>query len=322
MSELDLIGKRVVIALGGNALGTTPKELAQKVDQTARNIALMIKEGINVVVTHGNGPQVGIIDEAFTVASKNDASKVPFVPLQSCNAMSQGYIGAQLTMALMNELRKNEIMRSVSDVITHVVVDEDDPAFKDLEKPIGSFMTEAEAKELSKTEHIPVKEDSGRGWRRVVASPRPQHIVEIDTIRDLMDEGYVVIAGGGGGVPVIEKDDIYTEVEAVIDKDLVSSILAWKMKADMLIILTAVEHVYIDYNKPTQRALSTMTSQEAREYIKQGQFAPGSMLPKVEACIEFVEAHPGGSALITSLDRAAEGLRGETGTLITASLDK
>lgn len=320
MSELDLIGKRVVIALGGNALGTNPKELTKKVEATARQIALMIKEGINVVVTHGNGPQVGVIDEAFTIASKDDPNTIPFVPLQDCNAMSQGYIGAQLTVALMNELKNQNIMRSVTDVVTHVVVDANDPAFTDLEKPIGSFMTEAEAKKLSATENVPVKEDAGRGWRRVVASPRPQHIVEIDAIRDLMDEGYVVVAGGGGGVPVTEQNDIYTEVEAVIDKDLVSSILAWKMKADMLIILTAVEHVFINYNTPDQRALSTMTSQEAREYIKQGQFAPGSMLPKVEACIEFVEAHPGGSALITSLDHAAEGLRGETGTLITSSL--
>ena len=320
MSEIDLIGKRVVIALGGNALGTTPKELTKKVQATAHQIALMVKEGINVVVTHGNGPQVGIIDEAFSIASKDNASTIPFVPLQDCNAMSQGYIGAQLTVALMNELKNQNIMRSVADVVTHVVVDANDKAFTDLEKPIGQFMTKAEAKKLSTTENIPVKEDSGRGWRRVVASPRPQHIVEIDTIRDLMTDGYLVVAGGGGGVPVVEKNDIYTEVEAVIDKDLVSSILAWKLKADMLIILTAVDHVYINYNTPKQRALSTMTSQEAREYIKQGQFAPGSMLPKVEACIEFVEAHPGGSALITSLDHAAEGLRGETGTLITSSL--
>lgn len=320
MSEIDLIGKRVVIALGGNALGTTPKELTKKVQATAHQIALMVKEGINVVVTHGNGPQVGIIDEAFSIASKDNASTIPFVPLQDCNAMSQGYIGAQLTVALMNELKNQNIMRSVADVVTHVVVDANDKAFTDLEKPIGQFMTEAEAKKLSTTENIPVKEDSGRGWRRVVASPRPQHIVEIDTIRDLMTDGYLVVAGGGGGVPVVEKNDIYTEVEAVIDKDLVSSILAWKLKADMLIILTAVDHVYINYNTSKQRALSTMTSQEAREYIKQGQFAPGSMLPKVEACIEFVEAHPGGSALITSLDHAAEGLRGETGTLITSSL--
>lgn len=320
MSEIDLIGKRVVIALGGNALGTTPKELTKKVQATAHQIALMVKEGINVVVTHGNGPQVGIIDEAFSIASKDNTSTIPFIPLQDCNAMSQGYIGAQLTVALMNELKNQNIMRSVADVVTHVVVDANDEAFTDLEKPIGQFMTEAEAKKLSTTENIPVKEDSGRGWRRVVASPRPQHIVEIDTIRDLMTDGYLVVAGGGGGVPVVEKNDIYTEVEAVIDKDLVSSILAWKLKADMLIILTAVDHVYINYNTPKQRALSTMTSQEAREYIKQGQFAPGSMLPKVEACIEFVEAHPGGSALITSLDHAAEGLRSETGTLITSSL--
>ena len=322
MSEIDLIGKRVVIALGGNALGTTPKELTKKVQATAHQIALMVKEGINVVVTHGNGPQVGIIDEAFSIASKDNTSTIPFIPLQDCNAMSQGYIGAQLTVALMNELKNQNIMRSVADVVTHVVVDANDEAFTDLEKPIGQFMTEAEAKKLSTTENIPVKEDSGRGWRRVVASPRPQHIVEIDTIRDLMTDGYLVVAGGGGGVPVVEKNDIYTEVEAVIDKDLVSSILAWKLKADMLIILTAVDHVYINYNTPKQRALSTMTSQEAREYIKQGQFAPGSMLPKVEACIEFVEAHPGGSALITSLDHAAEGLRSETETLITSSLQE
>ena len=318
MNQNDLMDKRVVIALGGNALGDDPKEQRKRVADSATFIAKMIKEGINVVITHGNGPQVGIINQAFEVAHKDDPNHVPFMPLQDCNAMSQGYIGAQLTCALMNKLHEFDIMRSVVDVVTHVVVDDDDPAFKDLEKPIGAFMTEDEAKELSKAEGVPVKEDSGRGWRRVVASPRPQHILEIDQIRDLMDAGYVVVACGGAGIPVIENDDIYTEVEAVIDKDLTSSILAWKLRADVLVILTAVDKVYLNFNKPDQKAIDTMTVHEAHEYIEQGQFAPGSMLPKVQACVEFVEAHPGGRALIALLEHAAEALHGETGTLITA----
>lgn len=319
MASTDLVGKRVVIALGGNALGDDPKEQLARIDQTAGYIAEMVKEGINVVVTHGNGPQVGIIDQAFYVAHTDDPKGVPFMPLQDCNSMSQGYIGAQLTTALMNQMRDHDNMRSVVDVVTHVVVDADDPAFKDLEKPIGAFMTKEQAQALSKSEGVPVKEDSGRGWRRVVASPRPQRILELDSIRDLMDDGYIVVACGGGGMPVEEKDDTYTAVEAVIDKDLTSSILAWKLKADMLIILTAVEKVYVNFNKPDQKAIDVMTTQEAREYIKQGQFAPGSMLPKVQACVEFVEAHPGGKALITSLGHAAQGLRGETGTVILDS---
>lgn len=201
MNQTDLMGKRVVIALGGNALGDDPKEQRAHIADSAKFIAKMIKEGINVVITHGNGPQVGIINQAFEVAHDDDPAHVPFMPLQDCNAMSQGYIGAQLTCALMNQLHEFDIMRSVVDVVTHVVVDDDDPAFKDLEKPIGAFMTKDEAEKLSKAEGVPVKEDSGRGWRRVVASPRPQHILEIDQIRDLMDAGYVVVACGGAGIP-------------------------------------------------------------------------------------------------------------------------
>ena len=298
MNQTDLMGKRVVIALGGNALGDDPKEQRKRIAGSAKFIAKMIKEGINVVITHGNGPQVGIINQAFEVAHDDDSAHVPFMPLQDCNAMSQGYIGAQLTCALMNQLHEFDIMRSVVDVVTHVVVDDDDPAFKDLEKPIGAFMTKDEAEKLSEAEGVPVKEDSGRGWRRVVASPRPQHILEIDQIRDLMDAGYVVVA--------------------VIDKDLTSSILAWKLRADFLVILTAVDKVCLNFNTPEQKEIDTMTVHEAREYIDQGQFAPGSMLPKVQACVEFVEAHPGGRALIASLEHAAEALRGENGTLITA----
>lgn len=314
----DLEGKRVVVALGGNALGETPDEQLKLLDSTSLYLSRMIKEGINVVITHGNGPQVGVIDEAFMIASKNPKSQVPFMPLTDCNAMSQGYIGAQLTCALMNRFRELDIMRSVTNVPTHVLVDGDDPAFKDLEKPIGAFMTEAEAKAFSKATGCPVKEDSGRGWRRVVPSPAPQDIVELETIRDLIDDGCAVVAAGGGGVPVVLEDGKYTAVEAIIDKDLVSAMLAWKMHADMLVILTAVEKVFINYNKPDQRAIDTMTAAEARHYMEEGQFAPGSMLPKVDACVKFVEAHPGGKALITSLGKAVEALRGETGTLITS----
>ena len=238
------------------------------------------------------------------------------MPLQDCNAMSQGYIGAQLTCALMNKLHEFDIMRSVVDVVTHVVVDDDDPAFKDLEKPIGAFMTKDEAEKLSEAEGVPVKEDSGRGWRRVVASPRPQHILEIDQIRDLMDAGYVVVACGGAGIPVIESDDLYTEVEAVIDKDLTSSILAWKLRADFLVILTAVDKVCLNFNTPEQKEIDTMTVHEAREYIDQGQFAPGSMLPKVQAALSFAESKPGRVALITLLEKAADGISGKTGTRV------
>lgn len=318
MNQTDLMGKRVVIALGGNALGDDPKEQREHVTKSASFIAEMIKEGINIVITHGNGPQVGIINQAFEVAHADDPNHVPFMPLQDCNAMSQGYIGAQLTCALMNQLHEHEVMRSVVDVVTHVVVDRNDPAFDDLEKPIGAFMTKEEAERFSKLEGVPVKEDSGRGWRRVVASPRPQHIVEIDQIRDLMDAGHVVIACGGAGMPVIEENDLYIDVEAVLDKDLTSSILAWKLRADFLVILTAVDKVCLDYNTPNQKEIDTMTVHEAREYIGQGQFAPGSMLPKVQACVEFVEAHPGGKALIASLENAADALQGNGGTLITA----
>lgn len=316
MENGQLDGKRVVVALGGNALGDNPEEQLRLLDETSKHLARMISEGINVVITHGNGPQVGIIDEAFVSSSKNPANKVPFMPLSDCNAMSQGYIGSQLTCALINQFRTQDIMRSVVDVPTHVIVDATDPAFKDFEKPIGAFMTEKEAKAFAKATGCKVKEDSGRGWRRVVPSPVPQDIIELGVISSLVDDGCVVVAAGGGGVPVVFEDGEYKAVEAIIDKDLVSSILAWKIHADILVILTAVEKVYINFNKSDQKAIDSMTTKEARAYIDQGQFAPGSMLPKVEACIKFVEAHPMGKAVITSLGHAAEGLRGETGTLI------
>ncbi len=310
-------GPSVVIALGGNALGNTPAEQLELVKNTAKNIVDMVGEGVNVVVSHGNGPQVGMINNAFAYAAANDG-KTPEMPFPEAGAMSQGYIGYQLSQAILNELRRRGIMRSTANVITQTVVYPDDPAFENPTKPVGAFMTEEEARAKAAETGWTFKEDAGRGWRQVVASPKPQRIVEFDAVKDLMDAGYIVVSTGGGGVPVFQKDDGYVGVPAVIDKDRSSAKLASDFKADMLVILTAVEKVCVNYGKPDQEEISTMTVAEAREYIAQGQFAPGSMLPKVEACIEYVEAYPAGKALITSLECAAAGLEGKTGTIITA----
>ncbi len=311
-------GPSVVIALGGNALGKTPEEQLELVKTTARHIVDMVGDGVNTIVTHGNGPQVGMINNAFDIASKDPASKVPVVPFPECGAMSQGYIGYHLSQAILGELKSRGIMRSTANIVTQTVVYPDDPAFDNPTKPVGSFMTEEEAKALAEATGCTVKEDAGRGWRMVVASPTPRRIVEFDAVKDLMDAGYVVVSTGGGGVPVFERNDHYYGVPAVIDKDRSAAMLASGFKADMLVILTAVEKVAVNFGKPDQRDLDTMTVTEAREYIAQGQFAPGSMLPKVEACIDYVTKYPQGKALITSLECAAAGLRGETGTVIVA----
>ena len=310
-------GKSVVIALGGNALGNTPQEQLELVKATAKNIVDMVEEGINVVVSHGNGPQVGMINNAFAYASANDG-KTPEMPFPEAGAMSQGYIGYQLSQAILNDLKHRGINRSTACVVTQTVVDPEDPAFQNPTKPVGAFLTEEEAMKRAEETGYTYKEDAGRGWRQVVASPKPQRIVEFDAIKDLMDDGYIVISTGGGGVPVIEKDDSYHGVPAVIDKDRSSAKLAADFTADMLVILTAVEKVCINFNTPEQQELNSMTVAEAQKYIEEGQFAPGSMLPKVEACIEFVQQHPEGKALITSLECAADGLKGKTGTVITA----
>lgn len=309
-------GKSVVIALGGNALGNTPQEQLELVKNTATHIVDMVEDGINVVVSHGNGPQVGMINNAFAYASQNDG-KTPEMPFPEAGAMSQGYIGYQLSQAILNELKERGIMRSTANVITQTVVSKDDPAFENPTKPVGAFLTEEEAKAKAAETGWTFKEDAGRGWRQVVASPKPERIVEFDAIKDLMDAGYIVVSTGGGGVPVFETENGYEGVPAVIDKDRSSAKLAADFGADMLVILTAVEKVCINFNKPDQEALSHMTLEDCEKYIAEGQFAPGSMLPKVEACMEYVRAYPEGKALITSLECAAAGLRGETGTVIS-----
>ncbi len=276
----------------------------------------MIEDGTNVVVSHGNGPQVGMINNAFAYASANDG-KTPEMPFPEAGAMSQGYIGYQLSQAILNELKARGILRSTVNVITQTVVDPDDPAFQNPTKPVGAFLTEEEARAKAAETGWTFKEDAGRGWRQVVASPKPVRVVEFDAISDLVDAGYVVVSTGGGGVPVFEEGG-YAGVPAVIDKDRSSALLARELGADMLVILTAVEKVCVNFNTPEQAEIDGMDVAQARAYIEEGQFAPGSMLPKVEACIEYVEQFPAGKALITSLECAAAGLRGETGTVITA----
>lgn len=310
-------GRTAVIALGGNALGNTPQEQLELVKNTAAHIVDMVEEGVNVIVSHGNGPQVGMIESAFDYASAHDG-KTPPMPLPECGAMSQGYIGYQLSQALINELKRRGIMRSSAALITQTVVDADDPAFRDPTKPVGAFLSEDEAARLAEETGATFKEDAGRGWRQVVASPQPVRIVEFDAIKDLVGAGYLVVSTGGGGVPVVEEDGGYRGVPAVIDKDRSSALLAADFKADMLVILTAVPKVAIDFNTPDQRDLDVMTVAEAARYIEEGQFAPGSMLPKVEACIAYLEAHPEGKAIITSLENAAEAVQGDSGTLIVA----
>ena len=309
-------GKTVVIALGGNALGNTPQEQLELVKDTAAHIVDMVEDGVNVVVSHGNGPQVGMINNAFAYASANDG-KTPEMPFPEAGAMSQGYIGYQLSQAILNELKARGILRSTVNVITQTVVDPADPAFENPTKPVGAFLTEEEARAKAAETGWTFKEDAGRGWRQVVASPKPVRVVEFDAISDLVDAGYVVVSTGGGGVPVFEEGG-YAGVPAVIDKDRSSALLARELGADMLVILTAVEKVCVNFNTPEQAEIDGMDVAQARAYIEEGQFAPGSMLPKVEACIEYVEQFPAGKALITSLECAAAGLRGETGTVITA----
>ena len=309
------MGKRIVIALGGNALGNNLPEQMAAVKNTAQAIADLIQEGHQVVIVHGNGPQVGMINNAMTTLSREDPQH-PLAPMTVCTAMSEGYIGYDLQNSLREELLDRGISKSVSTILTQVEVDPQDPAFQRPTKPIGSFMTEAEADAL-RLQGFAVMEDAGRGWRRCVASPRPQSIIEIDTIRCLLEAGQVVVACGGGGIPVFREGHHLRGAGAVIDKDFASELLAESLDADALIILTAVEKVAINFGKPDQQWLDRLTPEEARQYEAEGQFAPGSMLPKVQAAVKFAESKPGRTALITLLEKAKDGIAGRTGTAIS-----
>ncbi len=301
--------KRIVIALGGNALGRDLSEQMKAVKVTAAAIADLVEQGSEVVICHGNGPQVGMINLAMEHLN---------IPLSVCVAMSQAYIGYDLQNALREELLLRGINKPVSTIITQVLVDKEDPAFKNPTKPIGRFLSEEEAKAL-KANGQAVMEDAGRGWRRVVASPKPKRIIEIEAASCLLNAGQVVIAAGGGGIPVIEKDGALLGVGAVIDKDFASCVLAKELNADALIILTAVEKVAINFNTPNQVWLSALTVDEATALIKEGHFAPGSMLPKVMAAVEFASSRPNRQALITLLEKARDALEGKTGTIIGGS---
>ena len=310
------MGKKIVIALGGNALGSNLEEHRIAVKTTAKAIADLIADGNDVVVTHGNGPQVGMIQLAMEAYHKVDA-KTSVPELSVSVAMSQAYIGSDLQRAISAELDARKIQKSVSTIVTHVVVDKNDEAFKHPTKPIGSFLTKAEADVLSeKGEHV--VEDSGRGYRKVVASPMPDRIVELQIIQSMFLAGQVVIACGGGGIPVVEENGMLTGVPAVIDKDFASAKLAADLNADCLIILTAVEKVAINFNKPDQKWLSELNVAEAKKLIGENHFAKGSMLPKVEAAIQFAESNKDGFALITLLEKAQDGIKGKTGTVIKA----
>ena len=309
------MSKRLVIALGGNALGNSPKEQLELVKQTSSTIVDLVEEGYDVVVGHGNGPQVGMVNLAFE-NSHNKVGGTPEMPFPECGAMTQGYIGYHLQQSIGKELKKRGLDKPVATVVTQVEVDKADPAFENPTKPIGSFYSKEEADKIVAETGYTFVEDAGRGYRRVVPSPKPVSIVELETVEKLVSQGCVVITVGGGGIPVISKDGWYEGTAAVIDKDRASAKLAMDLSADMLVILTAVEKVSLYFNTPEQKDLDEMSIDEAKKYIAEGHFAKGSMLPKVEACIEYVENSQNGSALITSLEKAKEALQGKTGTLI------
>ncbi|MGL6221101.1 MAG: carbamate kinase [Lacrimispora sphenoides] len=308
--------KRIVIALGGNALGNTLSEQMAAVKITSKAIVDLIEEGCEVVVVHGNGPQVGMINNAMSALTREDP-KQPNTPLSVCVAMSQAYIGYDLQNALREELVNRNISNiPVTTMITQVRVDENDPAFNSPSKPIGHFMTAEEAKLAEEKYGYITKEDAGRGYRRVVASPSPSEIIEIGAIRSLVEAGQLVIACGGGGIPVTLQGNHLKGASAVIDKDFASELLAEELDADFLIILTAVEKVAINFGKPEEKWLDDITTDNARKYIGEGHFAPGSMLPKVQAAVKFADSKEGRKALITLLEKAKDGILEKTGTHI------
>ncbi|MBQ1770554.1 MAG: carbamate kinase [Clostridia bacterium] len=305
---------KIVIALGGNALGNTPAEQLKLVEGTASAIVDLIEAGNDVVIAHGNGPQVGMINLGMSTAAEAGAIKSS-MPFPECGAMSQGYIGYHLQNGIRNELVKRGIKKTVATVVTQVLVDEKDPAFQHPTKPIGAFYTKEQADKIHEEKGYTMIEDAGRGYRQVVPSPKPVDVIEKDVVNSLIRDGHVVITVGGGGIPGIEKDGKLIGTPAVIDKDFASAKLAELIDADMLIILTAVDRVSINYKKPDQKELAHMTVAEAEQYCKEGHFAPGSMLPKVQAAISFAKS--GHKTIIASLENAKDAIAGKSGTSVT-----
>lgn len=305
------MSKKIVIALGGNALGNNLKEQQEALTHTSSIIVDLIEEGHQVIITHGNGPQVGKIHQLVNQNSDE------VIPLYVSVAMSQGYIGFDLSRKISAELSKRNIQKKVDYLLSQVVVDREDEAFVHPTKPIGAFVDESTSKQLEAQGYTMI-DDSGRGYRRVVPSPMPKHVIELESITSLSNSGHVVICTGGGGIPVVTSETGYQGVEAVIDKDRASALLAKEVDADILFILTAVEKVAINYGKPNQKWLSTMSIEETYQYIDEGHFAPGSMLPKVEAALSFVEAGKGKKTIISLLDKAKDALEGKTGTVIVS----
>lgn len=310
--------QKIVIALGGNAIlssDASAKAQQKALEETVKSLVELIKDGHDLVITHGNGPQVGNLLLQQVAA---DSEKNPAMPLDTLVAMTEGSIGFWLATALNNELSSQNIDKEVATIMTEVIVASDDPAFKNPTKPIGPFLTQEEAQKESKETGAQFKEDAGRGWRKVVASPKTIGIKEANVIKNLVDDGAVVISAGGGGIPVVKDAETgkLSGVEAVIDKDFASQTLAELVEADLFIILTGVDNVYINFNKPEQKKLELVTVPELKKYIEEGQFAAGSMLPKIEAAIGFVKSQPGRKAVITSLENISEFLAGNGGTHI------
>lgn len=305
--------KKVVLALGGNALGNSPEEQIKAVRKTAVSIVDLVEDGNEVIVCHGNGPQVGMINLAMETAH-NSNPQISNIPFAECVAMSQGYIGYHLQKAIKNELSKRNMKNAVSTIITQVKVDKNDEAFANPTKPVGLFYSKEESEKLAAESGYTFKEDANRGYRRVVPSPKPIDIIEKEEINTLIKEDYIVIAGGGGGIPVVENDGQLEGIGAVIDKDFTSEKLAEISDADLLIILTAVEKVCINYGTENEEGLDELNLSRAQKLIEEKQFAEGSMLPKVKACLSFIQSGEGKTALITSLEKAKEGINGLTGT--------
>ena len=309
------MSKRIVIALGGNALGSTAAEQLALVSKTAKAIVDLIAEGNEVVIAHGNGPQVGMINLGLSTAAEVGAIKAD-MPFPECGAMSEGYIGYHLQQAIGNELTARGIRKPVATIVTQTVVSQDDPAFQNPTKPVGAFYDKETADRIAAEKGYTMVEDAGRGYRQVVPSPKPFDIVEAESIKALFNAGHVVIAVGGGGIPVVREGNKLSGTPAVIDKDFGSELLAELLDADVLVILTAVEQVAINFNKPDQKGLDDLTPAQAKVYMDENQFAKGSMLPKVQAAVKFAESKAGRTALITLLEKAKDGIEGKTGTRV------